>query len=1195
MIRIVQLNLQKSLAATTNLINFDFDVALVQEPNIRAFNSLGLRAFYVGNARTAILCKKEVNFSFSAEFSDKDITTGLIQFGSKKAYISSIYLEQLPGSRPWSEVTKAIYYPKWMELIEHCRRVKVPYIAGLDCNAHSVQWGCAEENLRGKALEELLTNHGMIIHNSGSTPTYERINANSIIDITVSKGDLEIVNWEVSKAATFSDHKALTYCLQGQFKRSLQAGINYMHMDWAAFRSQMLMETRGQSEQLWNPELIETKLKEVYDAINASAEKAAPPRGSKKRPYKIWWDEECENSRMKTNIAQKRWWKSHLIEDFEQYKAEKFRHKKSIYKAKKKAWRELVSGADSMKKISDLNRILSGKTRKSFGMFKMPDGKVCTDQKENLAFLLKSHFKGRVKEAVRITPDKEMIKIHRNEYYTLAAFKRAVGLFRPHAAPGPDGIKPIILQNLPDEVIQLICDIFTASLALGYVPFEWTKSQVVFACKGDDRDMNDPRTFRPISLTSFLFKTQERLNMWWCEDEGLDLAMHNQQFAFRKGQSTEKALSEMVTLMEKGTECKQFVLLLFLDIRGAFDNIKTSAISDAMVEAKIPEAIRKWYNYYLRNRYSTAEQNDAKVTMQIDDGVPQGGVMSPPIGWNLAFNKFLALYDKGPVKVKGFADDAGLAIIGIDPKVMSSIMQEALNKASKWADENGLEICPKKTAVMLCTGGKRKYAKPKDILLKGQRINYVDHFKYLGVQISNNLSWKVHIEEKCKKAKKALAILSATMGKLWGPNPRWTRYAYMGIIRPSITYGSVVWAKATDQTGVKKKLDSVQRLGLLSIAPVRRSTPTQALEIIYDIKPLDLHVKEMAMKANIRLNLPTFYGHGRYNAAMIPNDIKAAKVDTIPTTRLSWTPMWESRILQGEPVSRTITCFSDGSLKEDKSGAGGVILHRGKELISFSTPYKGATVYQAELLGIKQAADYLFATQVCDEAVAFNIDNQSTIKALMGSETKLHTVKETWDSLVRLVGNNNSLILNWVKAHIGTRYNEYADNAAKRATERKPFIDAPMSQSTINNLIEKELSNRWLKKWEAYGEARQAKHFIAGPNGPRARVLLSYNKDMVGNYVRFITGHAHMKRHNKVLELGTRMFQDDVSCSLCKDGDETPIHLLFNCPSLNSVRNETLGTFDLSNHETFYDYSIGEMMRFISDKRIRNLENPLLE
>jgi hypothetical protein len=101
--------------------------------------------------------------------------------------------------------------------------------------------------------------------------------------------------------------------------------------------------------------------------------------------------------------------------------------------------------------------------------------------------------------------------------------------------------------------------------------------------------------------------------------------------------------------------------------------------------------------------------------------------------------------------------------------------------------------------------------------------------KYLGVLIDSKLSWKPHIEEKIKKAKEALFAARSTIGKIWGPSPKYAKWAYTSIVRPALTYGYIVWSRACEKQHIKHKLQTVQQLGLLQVAPVRLSMPTASL------------------------------------------------------------------------------------------------------------------------------------------------------------------------------------------------------------------------------------------------------------------------------------------------------------------------------------------------------------------------------
>ena len=64
----------------------------------------------------------------------------------------------------------------------------------------------------------------------------------------------------------------------------------------------------------------------------------------------------------------------------------------------------------------------------------------------------------------------------------------------------------------------------------------------------------------------------------------------------------------------------------------------------------------------------------------------------------------------------------------------------------------------------------------------------------------------------------------------------------------------MVWGNEALNKGNQKKPNSIQRLGLIMIAPVRQSTPTKALELIYNVPLLYLHIKSLALGATLREN-----------------------------------------------------------------------------------------------------------------------------------------------------------------------------------------------------------------------------------------------------------------------------------------------------------------------------------------------------
>jgi hypothetical protein len=96
--------------------------------------------------------------------------------------------------------------------------------------------------------------------------------------------------------------------------------------------------------------------------------------------------------------------------------------------------------------------------------------------------------------------------------------------------------------------------------------------------------------------------------MWQLDELCLmDKPLHDNQFAFRKGRSTEHALSKTVNYIETHTDkVNSYVVGVFMDIRGAFDNISTESIREAMAKHDVDEIIQSWYGHYLENRQCSA-------------------------------------------------------------------------------------------------------------------------------------------------------------------------------------------------------------------------------------------------------------------------------------------------------------------------------------------------------------------------------------------------------------------------------------------------------------------------------------------------------------------------------------------------------------------------------------------------------------
>jgi len=145
----------------------------------------------------------------------------------------------------------------------------------------------------------------------------------------------------------------------------------------------------------------------------------------------------------------------------------------------------------------------------------------------------------------------------------------AIKSFAPYKSPGMDGIFPALLQEGREILIPYLVKMFRACLAMGHVPAIWRQVKVVFIPKPRRSSYCGPRDFRPISLTSFLLKTMDRLVDRFLRDEVLvSQPLHPNQHAYQAGKSVETALRQLVVRVEKALDQQEIALGVFRHRRG---------------------------------------------------------------------------------------------------------------------------------------------------------------------------------------------------------------------------------------------------------------------------------------------------------------------------------------------------------------------------------------------------------------------------------------------------------------------------------------------------------------------------------------------------------------------------------------------------------------------------------------------------
>jgi Reverse transcriptase (RNA-dependent DNA polymerase) len=150
--------------------------------------------------------------------------------------------------------------------------------------------------------------------------------------------------------------------------------------------------------------------------------------------------------------------------------------------------------------------------------------------------------------------------------------------------------------------------------------------KVFYIPKAGTKDPGQPKSYRTISLTSFLLKAKENLIDLHRSKYLVRHTLHKIQFAHQAGKSTVSALHHLVTKIEEALRCKEVALSTFVDNQGAFDNRAIESIKPAAVSRQIdPESV-EWIIGMLECRIFTADLGEEQETVKTR-GCPQGEVL----------------------------------------------------------------------------------------------------------------------------------------------------------------------------------------------------------------------------------------------------------------------------------------------------------------------------------------------------------------------------------------------------------------------------------------------------------------------------------------------------------------------------------------------------------------------------------------
>lgn len=195
---------------------------------------------------------------------------------------------------------------------------------------------------------------------------------------------------------------------------------------------------------------------------------------------------------------------------------------------------------------------------------------------------------------------------------------------------------------------------------------------------------------------------------------------------------------------------------MFFDFRKVFDSMPHCSLLNKLEDINLHPLLLSWIHSYLSGRTQKVVVNGVTSNpLPVNSGVPQGSVIGPLL-FLIYIDGIKSLLLSRDSHLTLFADDM-LLYRPLSCQSDFSLLQQDINNVSGWVDCNYLQFNVQKCKFMLVSR-KTQHIAPSvpQLQLCGQPLERVPTYKYLGLLLSDNLSWTQHNYKKSLyKGKKA--------------------------------------------------------------------------------------------------------------------------------------------------------------------------------------------------------------------------------------------------------------------------------------------------------------------------------------------------------------------------------------------------------------------------------------------------------
>lgn len=389
-----------------------------------------------------------------------------------------------------------------------------------------------------------------------------------------------------------------------------------------------------------------------------------------------------------------------------------------------------------------------------------------------------------------------------------------------HKSTGYDGISTYVLKNCAGVLAKPLALCINKVLEEGTYPDFLKIARVTPIFKGGSKELAS--NYRPISVLTALNKVYEsvlaeRLKSFFKSQK----LVYDHQYGFREKSGTATAAIEVMDFVLGNLDKRGYsvVSALFIDLRKAFDSVNHEILLRKLyVYGVRGPALGILRSYLTGRRQFVSVSGEASSWRNVSKGVPQGSVLGP-----LLFLMFLNDIAQLPLfgKIFLYADDACLMYPGTDDSSNCTKMNEDLELLSQYFSRNDLQLNVSKTKYMHLCSSRKLLSGLSRVTYRGELVEEVQEFCYLGLWLDSNLTWKRHVHYLCSKLSQLVGIFYRVRDEI----PLYAlKRLYYALAHSRLTYMITVWANTTGENLERIQVLQNRLLKLIFRLPVLTET-----------------------------------------------------------------------------------------------------------------------------------------------------------------------------------------------------------------------------------------------------------------------------------------------------------------------------------------------------------------------------------